>query len=331
MWRILIPDRLPPPADIEQAVFGTDTTFLMPLAQRTEAVPEPHWPQADAILLWHEVFLNAETIQKLERCKVVVRIGVGFDNVDLVAAGQRGIYVCNVPDYGTEDVADHALAMMLSLSRGLPGYAVAARADRWSWEAAGELRRLRGQTLGIVGLGRIGTAVALRARAFGLNIVFYDPYKADGYDKSLGIVRMRELTDLVSRSNIVTLHTPLTDETHAMAGRSFFAALPRGAIFINTARGGCYDLDELHNAMKDGHVRGAGLDVFPDEPPNPRHPLIAAWKEQDPWLAGRLIITPHAAFWNRDSYTEMRRKAAEEALRVLNGQQPLNCVNRQWL
>ena len=328
---ILIPDRLHPPADIEQTVFGPDASFLMPVAEHADAVPKEYWPQADAILLWHEVCLDADTIGKLDRCKVVVRIGVGFDNVDLAAAGKRGIYVCNVPDYGTEDVADHALAFILALGRGVLTYDTRARANDWSWTAAAPLKRLRGQRLGIIGLGRIGTAVALRARAFGMEVLFYDPYKPLGYDKSIGVTQVRKLEDLLSVADIVTLHTPLTDETMNMANKTFFFRLPSGGMFINTARGECYDLTALYEALKSGHLRAAGLDVLPEEPPDPQHPLIQAWQEQQEWLAGRLIITPHAAFYNQESYAEMRRKGAEEAHRVLGGQEPLNCVNREWL
>ncbi len=330
-WHILIPDRLRPPADVEQGVLGPDTVFLMPLAQHAQSVPDEYWAEADGMLLWHEVQVDAAVIKKLDRCKVIARIGVGFDNVDLKAAGRRGIYVCNVPDYGTEDVADHALAMILALERGLAGYADAARRNVWSWDAAGPLRRIRGRRLGVIGLGRIGTAVALRARVFGWEVLFYDPYKPPGYDKALGITHVRELSELLPQVDVVTLHTPLSDETRKMADKAFFGLLRADAVFINVARGGCYDLDALYDALKSGRLRGAGLDVFPQEPPDPEHALIRAWRERETWVAGRLIVTPHAAFYNRESYIELRRKGAEEVRRVLTGQPPLNCVNKEWL
>lgn len=330
-WQVLIPDRLTSAPDVEQAVLGADTVFLTPGATDAAAVPDACWRQADAILVWHDVHIGDDVIARLDRCRVIVRVGTGFDNVDLESAARRRIPVCNVPDYGNNDVADHALALMLALSRGIVAYDDAARRGRWEWNAAGPLTRVTGATCGIVGLGRIGTATALRAKAFGMQVLFYDPYKEAGYDKALGIERVWTLDALLERSDVVTLHTPLTDETRGMAGASFFARSRPGALFINVARGQCLDLDALHDALRSGRLRGAGLDVLPEEPPRPEHPLIDAWRRREPWIAGRLVITPHAAFYNRESYVEMRRKAAEEVLRVLQGEAPRNCVNREWL
>lgn len=330
-WHVLIPDRLTSAPDVERAVLGTDTVFLTPGASDAAEVPDAYWTQADAILAWHEVRIGDDVVARLERCKVIVRVGAGFDNVDLESAARRGIPVCNVPDYGTNDVADHTLALILALSRGIVAYDDAARHGRWEWDAAGPLNRVTGAACGIVGLGRIGTATALRAKAFGMPVLFFDPYKDAGYDKALGIERVWTLEALLERSDVVTLHMPLTDETRGMAGASFFARCRPGALFINVARGLCLDLDALHDALRSGRLRGAGLDVLPQEPPWPDHPLIDAWRRGEPWIAGRLVITPHAAFYNRESYVEMRRKAAEEVLRVLQGEEPRNCVNRAWL
>lgn len=325
-WKVLIPDRLTTAPDVEQAVLGVDTVFLTPGARSAAEVPEAHWQEADAILAWHEVHISDDIIARLRSCRVIVRIGTGFDNIDIESAGRHDIPVCNVPDYGTGDVADHALALILALARGIVAYDAAAMAGRWDWDAAGRLRRLDGTVCGIVGLGRIGTATALRAKAFGMRVLYYDPYKDAGYDKALGIERVWSLGALLERSDVVTLHTPLTAETRRMADASFFARLKHDAIFINVARGPCVDLDALHDALRSGRLRGAGLDVLPEEPPA-SHPMIEAWRQRESWIAGRLVITPHAAFYNRESYTEMRRKAAEEARRVLAGEGPRHCVN----
>ena len=330
-WRILIPDRLQPPADVEQSVFGEETVFFMPVTEDPDAVSPEHWAQADAVLIWHEMELTASVLARLERCKVIVRIGVGFDNVDIEAAGAQGICVCNVPDYGTEDVADHSIGLVLAIERGLVSYDREARGGSWSWDAAGPLRRVRGLKLGIIGLGRIGTATAMRGRALGMDVLFYDPYKPVGYDKAMGFRQVHELRDFLSRVDVVSIHVPLTDETRNMADESFFAQLPPGAVFINAGRGQCHNMDALHDVLRSGHLRGAGLDVLPEEPPPADHPLIKAWKQEADWLQGRLIITPHAAFYNQESYAEMRRKAAEEALRVLEGRPPRSPVNKQWL
>jgi len=330
---ILIPDRLHPPADMEQEVFGSDANILTPCAVHTSEISNKIWADADAILAWHELQFTADVIEKLERCRVIVRIGVGYDNVDLKAAARRGIYVCNVPDYGTSDVADHAMALILTLSRGIYEFSERVREsnDNWHWNAAGPLRRLWGSTLGIIGLGRIGTATALRAKSFGIRVLFYDPYILDGQDKALGVTRCYDLFDLLSKADVVSLHTPLTSETQEMANAEFFSSLKQDAILINTARGHIIVFDALTEALRSGRLRAAGLDVLPQEPPDPKHPLIKAWRDEETWIAHRLIITPHSAFYCKEAYREMRMKAALEAKRVLNGERPRNCVNNEWL
>lgn len=330
-FHVLIPDRSEPPLTIEEEVFAGSARLTAPNALHADEIADDLWRSADALLLWHEVHIDRRVVALLERCKVIVRIGVGFDNVDLEATGEAGIFVCNVPDYGTEDVADHAVALLLALSRGLFQYQEAARAGQWSWQAGTGLRRLSGSTLGVVGMGRIGVATARRAQALGLKIAFFDPYIADGYDKALGFRRFDSLDEMLAASDVVTVHVPLTEETHGLVDGAFLDRLRPGALLINTARGGTLDLDALHAALTSGQLRGAGLDVLPQEPPDPDHPLISDWRQRAPWLEGRLIITPHAAFYNEESYQEMRRKAAQEVLRVLTGNAPRNCVNRAYL
>ena len=187
--------------------------------------------------------------------------------------------------------------------------------------------RLRGLTMGFIGVGRIGTATLMRARAFGMNIVFYDPYVNDGYEKALGVDRVDTLEDLAKIADIVSINTPLSEETNKMIGRKFFSVLKPGAIVINTARGPIIDLEALKEAMLNNIVRAAGLDVLPVEPSDDSQTLIRAWEKSEPWIKDRLIVTPHVAFYSPESYEEMRRKAAEEALRVMLGEQARNCVN----
>ncbi|MBN2012324.1 C-terminal binding protein [candidate division KSB1 bacterium] len=331
--KVLIPDRLDTAPDIERDIFGPYVEILTPCVKHSSEIEDTVWSQTDAILAWHELKYDEQLIEKLDNCKVIVRVGVGFDNVDLKAAGHKGIYVCNVPDYGTTDVADHAMALMLMLSRGVYAFSEQVRIsnDYWEWEAAGTLHRVSGATLGIIGLGRIGIATALRAKSFGMNVIYYDPYIPDGRDKALGVTRCDELSDLLSQSDIVTIHTPLTDETRNMASFPFFASMKKGALFINVARGPIVNLDALMDALKFGALRAVGLDVMPEEPPNPDHPLIRTWRDRENWIANRLVMTPHAAFYCHEAYQEMRMKAAMEAKRILNGQPPRNCVNREWL
>jgi D-3-phosphoglycerate dehydrogenase len=330
-FHVLIPDRSEPPLTIEEDVFAGAARLTAANARHADEIPEDVWRSADALLLWHEVHIDETVVARLDRCRVIVRVGVGFDNVDLEATGKAGICVCNVPDYGTEDVADHAIALLLALSRGLFQYQEAARAGEWSWQTGKGLRRLSGAILGVVGMGRIGVATARRARPLGMHIAFYDPYLADGYDKALGVTRCDSLDELLASADAVTVHVPLTSETRGLVNEAFLRRLPPGALLINTARGGTMDLDAVHRALLSGHLRGAGLDVLPQEPPDPSHPLIRDWSQRAPWLEGRLVLTPHAAFYNEESYVEMRRKAAREVLRVLSGEAPRNCVNRMYL
>jgi lactate dehydrogenase-like 2-hydroxyacid dehydrogenase len=323
---VIIPDRLKSNADIEKKVLDNSEIELFG-AVESKQIPDSIWEKCNAVLAWHEIQYDRELLSKMKNCKVIVRVGVGYDNVDLKAAEDFGIMVCNVPDYGTDDVADHAMALMLSLCRGLFIYNDSAKNNIWKWESGNELRRIKGSTLGIIGLGRIGTAVALRAKSFGLNVRFYDPYKPYGYEKTFSIERDESLFDLAKNSNIISIHTPLTDGTKMMINKGFFDSCNRNTIFINTARGQIVNLDDLYEAMIDDRVLFTGMDVLPIEPPDQNHPLIKEWLTNNGVLKNRIIITPHSAFYNQESYIEMRRKAAEEAKRVLNNQKPFYMVN----
>jgi lactate dehydrogenase-like 2-hydroxyacid dehydrogenase len=292
------------------------------------------WSRADAlrssdgILMWHIDRLPADEIGALGATRIIQRVGVGFDNVDLVAARERNIAVCNVPDYGTEDVADHAMALMLALSRSIWAYGLAVRedADGWSWFKAGRANaRLRGLHLGLVGAGRIGTAVALRAKAFGLRVSFYDPYKADGHEKAIGVERVRSLQELAG-CDIVSLHTPLTQETRGMIDEAFLRASDRPMTLINTARGPIVDEEALCEAYRRGRVNGLGTDVLEREPLGAETPIGRLLKET-PGAARDILITPHAAFFCPQAYRELRQKAAENVRRCLVDGSHRNIVN----
>jgi len=277
--------------------------------------------EADALLVFHTIKLGERTIAALGRCRGIVRAGVGYDNIDLHAAGQRGIVVCNVPDYGTEEVADHALMLFLALARRLVPSHLALRAGKWDLATAFGAPRLRGRTLGIVGCGRIGTAMALRAKALGMHVVFYDPYKPDGIDKALGIERVYRLDDLLPRAEFLSLHCPLTRETHHLLNAATLAQLPAGAYVINTARGPCVDVPALCDALDAGHIGHAALDVVE------REPLDDERLRAHP----RVLLTPHTAFYSVEGFREMRSKGAEEARRLVLGEPVRNPVNLHCL
>ncbi len=254
---------------------------------------------ADALILYHELSISQNTIERLENCRLIVRGGVGVDNVDLQYARQRGIPVANVPDYGSEEVADSALAIALSLARGVHFLNTRMRLgrDRWSPQAVAPLARLRGSRFGVIGLGRIGTAAALRAKAFGLDVLFYDPYKPDGYDKALGIRRCETLEELLGEVLIVSLHCPLTDETRHMICAETIAQMRPASYLVNTARGEIVDTSAIPAAIASGQLAGAGIDVLRREPPTDDDPLIMAWRDPQHPAYDRLIINPHAAFY----------------------------------
>jgi phosphoglycerate dehydrogenase-like enzyme len=200
----------------------------------------------------------------------------------------------------------------------------------WRFDGAPLIGRVRGRTFGVVGLGRIGTATALRAKALGCEVGFFDPYNVAGVELALDLTRFPSLGALLQAADIVSIHVPSTAETRGMFGRAVFAQMRPGAILINTARGGVVDLDALHEALKAGRIGGAALDVLPSEPPSPDHPLLVAWRAREPWIEGRFLVTPHAAFYSAEGIVDMRRKGAETAVAGARGELR-NCVNRAEL
>jgi lactate dehydrogenase-like 2-hydroxyacid dehydrogenase len=268
------------------------------------------------------------------RLRALVRSGVGFDALDLAAWGAQGVAVFNVPDYGTSEVADHAIALMLALTRGTATYHDAIRSDPaagWSHAAAPAVRRLRDAVFGIVGLGRIGLAAALRARGFGMQLAFFDPYLPLGMEIAVGARRCSSLQELIGIADVLSVHCPANEETRGLIGRTVLAAAKPGSVLINTARGSIVDLDAVYDALKEGRLGAAGLDVLPREPADPNERLIAAWRNREPWIEGRLTLSPHAAFYSPASLRDMRTKGIETIVRHLRTGSLANCVNKEFL
>jgi phosphoglycerate dehydrogenase-like enzyme len=272
---------------------------------------------AHAIILWHGPRVTAEVVAGLRHCRAIIRNGVGFDSVDTAAAARAGIPVCNVPDYGTEEVADHALALTLALYRQLFPLDAEAKRLGWKIEVQHRMRRLRTQTFGIVGLGRIGIATALRARAFGFRVVFFDPYVPSGLHKAVGVERVGSLDELLAVSDTVSIHCPLTEETRGLIGEREIAAMKPGAFLVNTARGDIVRKAPVFAALRSGHLAGAGLDVVENEP------LRTTGEAATP----NLIVTCHAAFCSPEGMVEMRRTSAKIARAAVLGQPVWNRVN----
>lgn len=332
-FKVLVPDAHLRDLDVERSVSGDKLDYIVFDETDPAAIPDELWHSCDAVLVWHRMKLSADVIAKLDRCRLIVRVGVGFDNVDGAACRARGIPLSNVPNYGTTEVADHALAMLLHLVRGLGSYEARLKADPvagFMAENVPVVRRIRGATFGAIGMGRIGTAVARRAAAFDMKVIYVDPYQPEGHDLGLGLERVRSQDELLRRADIVSLHVPLSEATRNLMGAPQFAAMKPGSIFINIARGGLVDVDALHDALKSGHLSAAGLDVLPKEPPVPIPALIEAWRSNAPWLAGRLVVTPHAAFYSEAGYRDMRTFSAEILLEFLFEGRLRNNVNPGW-
>jgi lactate dehydrogenase-like 2-hydroxyacid dehydrogenase len=329
--RILKANTYAPDTPLYQA-FGPDVVFDIhrdasepPSLERCRA--------ADAVINCAATLPIGVGVEHFDRCKIAVREGVGYDTMDLAGWGARGVPVCNVPDYGTTEVADHALALLLALTRGTGSYqdAVRDRADGWRYDAAPLMRRLRGQTFAVLGLGRIGLATARRAAGFDMNVIFYDPYLPNGAELAAGYERVRRLEDIVARADILSIHTPLNDETRGLVGPALLAKAKPELIVINTARGPIVDLDALGDALKAGRIAGAGLDVLPKEPADADHPLIKAYRAREPWTDGRLVLSPHAAFYSPSALQDMQRKAIEVIVTYLREGVLMNCVNTEYL
>jgi C-terminal binding protein len=317
-----------PDTSVEREVFGPDMRILVRAPRTLAELSDTECADVDGLMLFR-LWASAADLAKFPKLRAVVRMGVGYDRIDRAAAAARGVLVCNVPDYGTMEIADHALALTLALRRGIILHHEAQRHDppaAWSPITSPLVRRLTGQVFGVVGLGRIGTAAALRAKAFGFSVVFYDPYRPNGTELALGIERERTLQALLRRADVLSVHAPLTPETRGMIGAAELALLPEGAVLINTARGPIVDIDAVEAALRGGRLAGAGLDVIPVEPPvEPVPSLLRAYRAREVWLEGRLVITPHSAYHSPQAWDDIRRKSAETMAAAL-GNRPQNVI-----
>ena len=288
----------------------------------------------DAIIQHHGVERFQEPEAWFRNCRIVVRGGVGFDNVDLAEWGRLGVPVTNVPDYGTNEVADHAIALMMSLVRGVVQLDAGLRADPvagWKYNGPPLIRRLAGAVFGVIGMGPIGVAAARRASGFGMRVVFFDPFLAVGMELGLGYERVHDLADLMAIADVISIHAPGSPKTRNMLDAEAFAESKPGQIIVNTARGQIVNLDDLEAAIRPCRIGGAGLDVLPVEPPEVTHPLIAAWRAQEPWIMGRLVITPHGGFYSPASSRELRLKAVQQVQDYFCSGRLTSCVNRKEL
>ena len=297
-------------------------------------VPKTSWQSADGIITYRGSKKIMQSINLLNNTKIIVRGGVGFDGLNLKELGEKGIAVCTVPDYGTTEVADHAIALMLMMRRGLDQYDNIMRksADKnWRYLLSPCIDRIRGKNFGIIGLGRIGNAAARRAKSFDMNIYFYDPYLPDGSELSVGYERVNSLEELFKTCDTISIHCPLNMETECIIDKKILKSSKKSLLLINTARGGIINLDDLYFALKENFISGAALDVLPTEPPDIKHSLIKDYMKSVSWLRGRFTLTPHAAYYSPPGLIDLRTKAVKTAVDYIENGKLRNCQNLSFL
>ena len=275
---------------------------------------------ADAILTCFALVTPA-VVRAGGRLQVVGRYGIGVDNIAVDVATELGIPVTNVPEYCVDEVAEHVLALILAHERGICRFDSAVRSGDWSLAPGLPMRRVAGRTLGIVGFGRIGKALAAKVRGLGLTVLIADPTATPSEVESVGVERVT-LADLASRADYVSIHAPLTPETRGLVDAAFFARMKPGGFVVNAARGPIVDQDALVAALREGRIAGAGLDVFEPERLPPDHPLLAETG---------VIATPHVAFYSEESVLELECRAAENVAAILDGRRPDSVVNPEVL
>ena len=318
--RILITDFVWPSTAPEREVLAIglgDDVAVVEAPDGSEATLAALAADCDGILTCFAQVTPA-VVRAAERCRVISRYGVGVDNIAVDVATDLGIPVTYVPDYCVDEVSDHVMALLLTWNRQVGFYDGVARAGRWEGTSSPHpLTRLRGQTIGILGLGRIGRAVADKARAFGLDVLAYDPYLPADAPLPAGVIATT-LDDLLPAADYVTVHTPLNEETRGLIGRTEFQRMKPSGYLINCARGPIVDESALCDALRNGQLAGAGLDVMESASPPADHPLFGM---------DNVIVTPHVAFLSQQSVLELEVRTARATVDVLQGRMPEFLVN----
>lgn len=316
MYTVLVTDHPAPTTEIEAEVLAAIDGRLVVALTGEESELVELAAGADAILTCFKHVTSA-VIRAATKLRVIGRYGVGVDNIAVDVATELGIPVTNVPVYCVDEVAEHALAMLLTLARRTAVYDASVRAGEWSLEVGMPMHRVSGSVFGVVGFGHIGRAVAQRARALGMRVVVTDQNVTEEAVNSSGAERL-ELADLLALSDAVSLHVPLTADTRHLIDADRLALMKPTSFLINCARGAIVDLDAVAVALRDGRIAGAAIDVFDPERLPVDHPLMGL---------RNTVLTPHVAFYSEESIAELQRQATENVLAVLQGQAPANLVN----
>jgi len=326
-FRVVFCGAIEPPRPLLEPALNEVDAELVAANPRTADELVAATRDADAIILHGAVPMPREAFAALGRCRIVARTGVGVDRIDLAAAAERGIYVTNAAGCNAIEVAEHTIGLLLALARKIVRMNAYVHAGRWQRHSAelhayrGRVRRVTGQTLGLVGLGRVGRQVAPRAKGLGLEVLAVDPYLDPAIARGLD-VPLVALDDLLPRVDFLSLHCPLTEETRHLIDARRLAQMKPGAYLLNCARGEVVDPAALYQALVDGHLAGAALDVTEPEPINPDNPLLTL---------DNVLITAHTAANSDESFADCQRHAAGEVALVLMGEQPTTAVNQPWL
>lgn len=317
-WNVLITDYNYPDNEIEREaliVWNADTYAAQCLTPE-DVVDAGR--EADALIAQNAP-ITADVLTALSECRVVARYGIGVDNIDVTTATDRGVAVVNVPSYCEDEVSDHALAMLLAWARRLPHYTTEVRQGTWDWKTGRPIRRLRGQVLGCLGFGKIARLLAGKAQALGLRVLAHDPFIQDSTFEAMQVEKV-PFNELLRYSDFLSVHVPLTQNTHHLVDATALGKLKASACIINTSRGPVIDQRALAEAIRDGRLAGACLDVLEDEPPKDGDPLIPL--EQ-------VLLSPHVAWYSEESQQDLRRSVAEDVGRALNGLLPNGLVNAE--
>jgi len=317
--RVAVTDHNYPSLDLEKEILERENIELSERICRSEDDLIEHARDADGLMnLFFPV--TRRVIEHLEKCRVISVYGTGTNQIDLQAASEKGILVVNVPDYCYDEVATHAVALILNIDRQITNYGLLVKEGDWAYMKL-ELHRFREKTVGILGLGAIGKSVAKKLSSFNVNLIGYDPYVSDETISSLGVGR-RSLQDVFKESDFVTLHMPLTDETRALVSTELLALMKPTAYLINVSRGPVVDEKALLRALNESRIAGVAMDVLCREPPPADDEIVSHPKS---W------VTPHVAWYSEESFDELRTRVAQAAADVLRNRVPKFIVNKHLL
>ena len=327
MYNILIPDHIYNDINIEKRILGEDFNIrYYSDSAEIDVISQQELSKADGILAWDKYSYDSHLIDKLKSCKIIVRVGAGVDNFDLEYARSKAISICNTPAYGVDEVAEHTIALALSLSRRLPYFHYQILNEKWPRTAIG-IQRLRGITFGIIGCGRIGSAVSQRAKALGFNVLIYDPFLEEGKDKYLMLNRVTSIKELLNQSDVVSLHVPLNEETYDLLNYTHLKEFKENSILVNTSRGEVVDPKLIIRGLLERKFLGVGLDVYKTEPIKNESDLYEILNHEDPDICTRLIVSSHSAYYSSQSSIEMREMASETLKAYLLKNLCFNCMN----